>query len=71
MPDMDGLTVLRELQADAQTRAIPVIIATSLPVTGALRARLPAGIRVLPKDGMTRDTMREALSEATEPVELS
>jgi len=65
MPDIDGFAVIEQLQANPNTRAIPVIIATSLSVTGALRARLPAGIRVLSKDGMTRETIALALNEAT------
>ncbi len=65
MPDIDGFAVIEQLQANPNTRAIPVIIATSLSVTGALRARLPAGIRVLSKDGMTRESIALALNEAT------
>lgn len=64
MPDIDGFAVLEQLQANPTTRAIPVIIATSLSLTAPLRARLPAGIRVLPKDGMTRETISLALNEA-------
>ena len=65
MPDIDGFAVIEQLQANPNTRAIPIIIATSLSVTGALRARLPAGIRVLSKDGMTRESIALALNEAT------
>jgi signal transduction histidine kinase len=64
MPDIDGFAVLEQLQASPTTRAIPVIIATSLSLTAPLRARLPAGIRVLPKDGLTRETISLALNEA-------
>jgi CheY-like chemotaxis protein len=66
MPDIDGFAVLEQLQANPVTRAIPVIVATSLTLTSTLRARLPAGIRVLSKDGMTRETIFLALNEATE-----
>jgi signal transduction histidine kinase/CheY-like chemotaxis protein len=66
MPDIDGFAVLEQLQANPITRAIPVIVATSLTLTNTLRARLPAGIRVLSKDGMTRETISLALNEATE-----
>ncbi len=65
MPDIDGFAVLEQLQANPNTRAIPVIVATSLSLTNTLRARLPAGIRVLSKDGMTRETISLALNEAT------
>ena len=65
MPDIDGFAVIEQLQAHPNTRAIPVIVATSLSVTSTLRARLPAGIRVLSKDGMTRETISLALNEAT------
>lgn len=65
MADIDGFAVLEQLQADATTRAIPVIIATSLSVTATLRARLPAGIRILAKNGMSREAFTSALNEAT------
>jgi signal transduction histidine kinase/ActR/RegA family two-component response regulator len=64
MPDLDGFRVLEELRANPNTRAIPVIIATSRSITSSLTARLPAGIRVLSKQGMTRDTIASALIEA-------
>ena len=65
MPDLDGFAVIERLQANPITRAIPVIIATSLTLTALLRAKLPAGIRVLSKDGMTPQTIVSALNEAT------
>ena len=65
MPDIDGFAVIEQLQANPNTRAIPVIVATSLSLTSMLRARLPAGIRLLAKDGLTRETISLALNEAT------
>jgi CheY-like chemotaxis protein len=65
MPEFDGFKVLEELQAHPNTSAIPVIIATSQSITSALTAQLPAGIRVLSKQGMTREAIASALHEAT------
>jgi signal transduction histidine kinase/ActR/RegA family two-component response regulator len=65
MPEFDGFRVLEALQANPATRAIPVIVATSQSITPNLTARLPAGIRVLSKQGMTREAIAFALTEAT------
>ena len=50
MPNVDGFTVLQELNADKRTSVIPVIVSTSLAVDAELRARLPAGTRVISKN---------------------
>ena len=65
MPDFDGFRVLAELQANPNTRAIPIIVATSQLITDGLTAQLPAGIRILSKQTMTRETIAFALTEAT------
>ena len=66
MPEFDGFKVLQELRANPNTRAIPVIIATSQSITSNLTSRLPAGIRVLSKQGLTAERVAFALTEATE-----
>jgi signal transduction histidine kinase/ActR/RegA family two-component response regulator len=66
MPEFDGFKVLQELRANPNTRAIPVIIATSQSITSNLTLRLPAGIRVLSKQGLTAESVASALTEATE-----
>ena len=43
MPNIDGFTVLQELNADRRTSVIPVIVSTSLEVDAELKARLPGG----------------------------
>jgi len=45
MPNVDGFTVLQELNADKRTSIIPVIVSTSLAVDAELKARLPVGTR--------------------------
>ncbi|HEX3861140.1 MAG TPA: ATP-binding protein [Stellaceae bacterium] len=65
MPNMDGFTALAELRADQRTRGIPVIVATSLAVSPALSARLPAGTRLLSKSMISRENVWHSLHEAT------
>jgi phosphoribosyl 1,2-cyclic phosphodiesterase/CheY-like chemotaxis protein len=43
MPGVDGLSMCRSLQADPQTRALPVVLASSKSFTGDKRAALAAG----------------------------
>ncbi len=63
MPHVDGFTLVQELEADPATRDIPVVISTSLRVTPELRARLPAGIRVLSKSNLSREIVVQLLHE--------
>jgi signal transduction histidine kinase len=64
MPRVDGFTVVQELAADPRTRAIPVVISTSLNVTPELTAKLPPGIRILSKEDLARDKVLTLLREA-------
>jgi signal transduction histidine kinase len=66
MPHVDGFSVLNELAADNRTAAIPIVITTSLNVTPELRARLPAGMNILSKEDLSRETVSMLLREATE-----
>jgi signal transduction histidine kinase/CheY-like chemotaxis protein len=63
MPNRDGFSVLEALTAE-NGHAPRVIVSTSLPVDQALRARLPAGTRVIPKDQVTRNNVLVSLRDA-------
>lgn len=65
MPTMDGFTVLQELGADCRTSSTPVIVSTSLNVNAELRARLPAGTRVISKNTISRENVSLFLRDAT------
>jgi signal transduction histidine kinase/CheY-like chemotaxis protein len=65
MPTIDGFTVLQELHADRLTSVTPVIISTSLNVNAELKARLPAGTRVISKNTISRENVALFLREAT------
>ncbi len=65
MPDMDGFAVLRNLQADAATRSIPVVIATSLPIDADLKGRLPPEIPLVSKQTLSRESVGAMLRGAT------
>ncbi|MGH6674780.1 MAG: ATP-binding protein, partial [Xanthobacteraceae bacterium] len=67
MPNLDGFTVLQELNADERTSIIPVIISTSLAVNAELRARLPVGTRVISKNLISRENVSLFLRDATGP----
>jgi two-component system cell cycle response regulator DivK len=43
LPDISGMEVARQLKADAQTRAIPIIAATALAMSGDRRKILASG----------------------------
>ena len=65
MPTMDGFTVLQELNADRRTSVTPVIVSTSLNVNAELKARLPAGTRVISKNTISRENVSLFLRDAT------
>lgn len=64
MPQMDGFSVLRELQSDPDTRDIPVIISTSQIVDEDLRAHLPGARAILSKENLSREIVTTFLREA-------
>jgi len=66
MPQFDGFFVLRELENDRALKTIPVVIATSLPITPQLRERIPAGMYILSKADISRDKVSMIVREATE-----
>jgi signal transduction histidine kinase/CheY-like chemotaxis protein len=65
MPTVDGFTVLQELNADSRTSLTPVIVSTSLNVNAELKARLPAGTRVISKNTISRENVSLSLRDAT------
>lgn len=65
MPNVDGFTVLQELNADKRTSVIPIIVSTSLAVNAELKARLPAGTRVISKNLISRENVSLFLRDAT------
>jgi signal transduction histidine kinase/CheY-like chemotaxis protein len=67
MPNVDGFTVLQELNADQRTSVIPIIVSTSLAVNAELKARLPLGTRVISKNLISRENVSLFLRDATNP----
>jgi signal transduction histidine kinase/ActR/RegA family two-component response regulator len=64
MPVMNGHEVLRELAADPQTRNIPVIISTSLPLTAELQEEVAGAFLLLSKSNLSKDSLLDALRRA-------
>src|SRR6201996_2785097 len=65
MPTMDGFTVLQELTADRRTSVTPIIVSTSMNINAELKARLPAGTRVISKNTISRENVSLFLRDAT------
>ena len=62
MPEMDGFTVLEQLQQDPETRHLPVIVLTAKTLTAAEHAMLEQrALKVLQKRGLDRDTLLQEL----------
>jgi signal transduction histidine kinase len=64
MPNVDGFTVLQELNADRRTSVIPVVVSTSLTVNAELKARLPVGTRLISKNVISRENVSLFLRDA-------
>ena len=70
MPEVDGFTVLREMRANPAWRGIPVVVLTSLDLTGEVRRLLhQQAERVLQKGRYTKEELlkevRDAVTEFT------
>ena len=72
LPDRSGTAVLEMLQADARTRATPVIVYTAQPLTPALHPLLGSAAAIISKDHQSRgdvlDALRQGLSRAGFPM---
>jgi CheY-like chemotaxis protein len=66
MPNVDGFTVLQQLNADQRTSVIPVVVATSLAVNAELKARLPVGTRLISKNLISRENVSLFLRDAVD-----
>jgi signal transduction histidine kinase/CheY-like chemotaxis protein len=64
MPAIDGFTVLQQLDADERTRAVPVVVSTSMTINGELRARLPEHVRLISKNAISRESVSSFLRDA-------
>jgi len=68
MPGLTGEKMLEQLKADPLTRAIPVVIVTALVLTESDRQRLAAHTcAILSKDSLSRDTLKQVISDADAP----
>jgi signal transduction histidine kinase/CheY-like chemotaxis protein len=65
MPEVDGFVVLERLQADEETRSIPVVVLTGRNLTPAERARLRAGaVSLLEKSAYSAGELRRLILQA-------
>jgi CheY-like chemotaxis protein len=64
MPNVDGFTVLQQLNADQRTSVIPIVVATSLAVNAELKARVPVGTRLISKNLISRENVSLFLRDA-------
>ncbi len=65
MPEVDGFTVLREMRANPAWRSIPVVVLTSLDLTGEVRRLLhQQADRVLQKGRYTKDELLKEVRDA-------
>ncbi|GAC1403517.1 MAG: hypothetical protein NVSMB64_05400 [Candidatus Velthaea sp.] len=64
MSKLNGDAVVACMSADPGLRRIPVIIATSVPLTAAVRSTLGPSTALLAKSNVNRESVHRALSEA-------
>ena len=65
MPRIDGFAVLEKIRNDPATRALPVIISTSLQLDDEAMMRLPAHTPILSKQMLSREQVLSMLLAAT------
>jgi signal transduction histidine kinase len=66
MTGIDGYEVLRRLKADPLTRALPVVICTSLALNELERARLGEAAEILPKAAIAPESVSLVFSQLLE-----
>jgi len=71
LPGMDGLTLVRKLKADLETRAIPVVAATSYPERFARKDALAAGCEAYLVKPIDTRKLPLLISEVTENHSLA
>lgn len=64
MPRLDGFAVLEKIRSNAATRALPVIVSTSLQLDDAAMMRLPAHTPILSKQMLSREQVLSMLLAA-------
>ena len=65
MPEIDGFAVLREMRANPAWRGIPVVVLTSLDLTGEVRRLLhQQAERVLQKGRYTKEELLKEVRDA-------
>ncbi len=65
MPTVDGFTVLQQLGEDERTKAIPIVVSTSMTIDATLRGRLPEHVRLISKNAISRESVSLFLRDAT------
>ena len=65
MPRLDGFAVLEKIRSNAATRALPVIISTSLQLDDETMMRLPTHTPILSKQMLSREQVLSMLIAAT------
>jgi CheY-like chemotaxis protein len=65
MPRLDGFAVLERIRSTAATRALPVIVSTSLHLDDEAMRRLPAHTPILSKQLLSREQVLSMLLAAT------
>lgn len=63
MPKRDGFGVYEAMLRDRSLDGVPVLVATSAPLTPAIRSRLPGVAGFLPKHALARDTLLDLLRQ--------
>jgi two-component system chemotaxis response regulator CheY len=63
MPNMDGLTFVRTLRADAETRSLPVLMVTTRAVKEDIVEALKNGVNNYVVKPFTPDTIREKINQ--------
>src|SRR5262249_38948519 len=72
MPDLDGFEVLQALKSDPVTGGIPLLVATSKPLTDEDRQALRAlGASVVAKDSVSREIALAAVENAMRSTEVA